>query len=167
MLWCIRCFPWNISVKICHKFCTVWNSLQNLRPVFFFRCLSHACSRSVSRKSTTFRLHLGTFTQGFPKLNRREICQPPWEQPLALFFFSSLFLYKCFMKLLCHVALVPYSVFHGVLSDAGDEFITFPDLSVSFHPKERERRGRTKWRHGRAHLKGSVGKYGKLTIGRI
>lgn len=47
------------------------------------------------------------------------------------------------MKLLCHVALVPYSVFHGVLSGAGDEFITLQDLSFSFHPKSgREKGGR-------------------------
>lgn len=52
------------------------------------------------------------------------------------FFF--VLLYKCFMKLLCHVALVPYSVYHGVLSGAGDEFIALQDLSFSFHPKERK-----------------------------
>lgn len=38
---------------------------------------------------------------------------------------SSLFPYKCFMKLLCHFAEVTDSNFSSILSDLSDEFIAF------------------------------------------
>lgn len=82
---------------------------------------------SVSAKSATFRLAdivklSRRIYSRLPKLKRRKICQSPWVQPLAFFH------YKCFMKLLCHVPVLPYSIFHNILSDASDEFITLQDL---------------------------------------